>query len=215
MRATPRPGRAGAEDAWLPDPGENSGSGLAAATSLPGKSEVSATHHRARVYAGPRLSQSQPTPRPAIEPRPRPSRPMILPPPLWTGAPQVLQSPLSNEEYYGIGLCSDHEYLPLSEFIVMGEEFRIGSGAQFVPVRAMPRIFRRNALRTDAIEEPVQAISQWQNEPQKSGNTLHLCEHLPTRCDGGWSGDGGHGRRGEPREEPRSQWPNGKRDDGL
>jgi hypothetical protein len=41
------------------------------------KDEVFSTKRRARVYAGTRLSQTQPTPRPAIEPRPHPNRSMV------------------------------------------------------------------------------------------------------------------------------------------
>jgi hypothetical protein len=70
------------------------------------------------------------------------------------------------------------------ELVCVRYEFRICSGAQFMQVHALPLSLDRYAKWTEAVEEPIHAIGQGQNETQQRGYANQLSQPLAGRPSG-------------------------------
>src|ERR1019366_1405771 len=85
---------------------------------------------------------------------------------------RTLAAPKTMSISSGRGMLSAHEFVGVSY------EFGISAGTQLVKVHALMLAFDGHALRHETVEQQVQAIAEWQNKANQSGDTHHLGKKL-------------------------------------
>ena len=68
---------------------------------------------------------------------------------------------------------------PLQKLVRVRHEFRIGARAEFVQIKALPFSFGSHAVREEAIDEPIETVTQGQNQPQQCSYSRQLGQPLP------------------------------------
>ena len=68
----------------------------------------------------------------------------------------------------------DRLLLLAGKFLVVREEFGVSARAQFVQIHSLPLSFNCDALRIEAIQNPVQSIRYRKHESEQSRHTDHL-----------------------------------------